>query len=179
MSKKSAGSGKKKAKGVQASTEAQPETNVENLVDNGTNPEVRSSQQQNEGGNEATESGNTAAQNVPATGRRVRHMNVTLTRSNANRKDDRLVIYNYSDSKGSVQFLRSRFGETIPDELVLSGELGEPKAPKEKETAEARKARLKALPKLTLAEKVQKAEERTAKLKAKMQAAAAKELVTA
>lgn len=176
MSKKSAaGSGKGKKKGVSAEPDAivsQP-----NVVDNGTHEAVESSTDAADTGSasEGSDSGNHAAQNTLGTGRNV--MDITLTKSNAPRKGDRLVIFNFGDGRrGSVQFQRSLFGDAIPDSLTLVGEMAEPKAPKAKETAEERKARLKALPKLTLAEKVAKAEERTAKLRAKLQAA---ELVTA
>jgi hypothetical protein len=123
-----------------------------------------------------SQSGNTAAQNAPvksATGRKVRNMDINLVKSNAVRKDDRLVIFNFGDGrKGSVQFLRTLFGEEIPTELTLSGEFSEPRTPKAKETAEERKARLKLLPKLTLEEKVAKAEEKAAKLRQKLAAKA-------
>lgn len=120
---------------------------------------------------------------TPATSSRSMSMkNLNLTLSKAPRKDKRLVIYNIEGRTGSVQFLSTLFGGdqdsqgTPPEKLTLNGEFAEPKAKvaKVNETPEERKARLKALPKLTLAEKVAKAEQRTSKLKAKLEADAAK-----
>ena len=102
-------------------------------------------------------------------------MNLIFTRSKAERKDPRLVIFNFADGRpGSVQFLRTAFGDNIPETITMSGEFAEKteKVAKAKETPEARKARLAALPKLTLAEKVAKAEARVAKMKAKLAGAA-------
>lgn len=102
------------------------------------------------------------------------NMDLVLTRSNVDRKNKRLVIYNIEGRTGSVQFLSTLFGGdqksqgNPPEKLTLSGEFAEPKQPKAKETPEERKARLAALPKPTLAEKVAKAEERAAKLREKL-----------
>ena len=73
---------------------------------------------------------------------------ITLTRSTAPRKDQRLVIYNIEGRKGSVQFLSTLFGSNqtaqgnpLPT-LTLTGVFAPP--PK-KETPEERKARLAAI----------------------------------
>jgi rRNA maturation protein Rpf1 len=98
-------------------------------------------------------------------------MDLTFTRSKAARKDDRLVIFNFADGRpGSVQFLRTAFPEQVPETITMSGDFAEKteRVAKAKETPEERKARLANLPKLTLAEKVAKAEERAAKLRAKL-----------
>lgn len=113
------------------------------------------------------------------TARRMEMADLKLVRSTADRKNKRLVIYNIEGRTGSVQFLSTLFGGdqnsqgNPPESLTLSGEFAEPKAPKAKETPEERKARLAALPKPTLAEKVAKAEERAAKLREKLAKAAA------
>ena len=102
-----------------------------------------------------------------------------LTISTAPRKSKRLVIYNIEGRTGSVQFLSTLFGGsqtdpgTPPASLELSGEFATPKpkaVPRASETPEERKARLAALPKLTLEEKVAKQEERTNALRAKLAA---------
>ena len=119
----------------------------------------------------------TAVQEAPpqtATTRSMKMAELVLTRSTADRKSKRLVIYNFEGRKGSVQFLSTLFGGdqksvgNPPDKLTLIGEFAEPKVAKPKETPEERKARLAALPKPTLAEKVAKAEERAAKLREKL-----------
>lgn len=68
--------------------------------------------------------------------------------------------------------------DTFPDKkapatLEISGDFAGARTAKVKETPEARKARLAALPKLTLAEKIARREEALAKLKAKAAKAAA------
>jgi len=92
-------------------------------------------------------------------------MDLTLTRSNAPRKDDRLVIFNIEGRTGSVQFLKTLFAKDgIPATLTLTGTFAPPKA---KETKEERKARLAAI---TPAMRLAKMEERVAKMKAKLAA---------
>lgn len=99
-----------------------------------------------------------------------------LTRSAAPRKTNRLVIYNIEGRTGSVQFLSTLFGGSKdsvgnpPAELELMGEFAPARVNKPKETAEERKARLAALPKLTPAERLAKMEEKVAKAKAKLAA---------
>lgn len=113
---------------------------------------------------------------TPVTGRSMKHMELVLTKSPAPRKSKRIVIYNIEGRTGSVQFLSTLFGGdqknegTPPEKLTLSGEFAEPKVKvaKEKETPEQRKARLAALPKLTLAEKIANAEKRAEELRAKL-----------
>ncbi len=103
-------------------------------------------------------------------------MSLTLVRSNAARKSQRLVIYNIQGRRGSVQFLSTLFGGdqdsqgNPPETLVIEGQFAPVKEriAREKESPEQRKARLAALPKLTLAEKVARQEEKTAKMKAKL-----------
>lgn len=103
-----------------------------------------------------------------------------LVLSKAARKSARLVIYNIEGRTGSVQFLSTLFGGgnksqgNPPETLTLVGEFAEPKVkePKVKLTPEERKARLASLPKLTLAEKVAKAEARMEKLRQKLAAEA-------
>ena len=93
---------------------------------------------------------------------------ITLVRSTAPRKDQRLVIYNIQGRTGSVQFLSTLFGGSQTDQgnppatLTLTGTFA---APKPKETPEERKARLKAI---TPAERLAKMEARVAKMKAKL-----------
>ena len=108
--------------------------------------------------------------------RSMTNMDLKLTLSPAPRKSKRIVIYNIEGRTGSVQFLSTLFGGSQTDggnppaTLTLTGEFAEPKvaAPKVKETPEERKARLAAMPKLTLAEKVAKAEKRAAELREKL-----------
>jgi hypothetical protein len=90
-------------------------------------------------------------------------MEIKLTRSTAPRKDDRIVIF-HSEHVHSVQFLRTAFGDTIPETITVSGEFA---APKIKESKEARKARLGAM---TPAEKIAAAEERVRKALARIEA---------
>lgn len=103
---------------------------------------------------------------------------ITLTRSNTERKNPRLVIYNIEGRTGSVQFLSTLFGGSQdsqgnpPETLTLNGDIpdAKPREVKVQETKEQRKARLAALPKPTLAEKFQKSQERTEALRAKLAA---------
>jgi hypothetical protein len=93
-------------------------------------------------------------------------MDIILTRSTAPRKDDRLVIFNIEGRTGSVQFFKTLFNkDAVPATLKLTGDFA---APKVKETPEERKARLKALPKPTPAERLAKMEERLARMRAKL-----------
>ena len=98
-------------------------------------------------------------------------MDITLVRSSAQRKNPRLVIFTIEGRQGSVQFFRTLFAkDAVPARLTLTGTFAEPKV---KETSEQRKARLKALPKLTPQEKLVKMEQRIAQMKAKLAAAPA------
>lgn len=86
------------------------------------------------------------------------------------RKSKTIVMYNLDGRVGQVQVLRSLVGDNPPAELELIGTFAEPKAAKAKLTPEERKAARAAAPKLTLAERVAKAAERTEKLRAKLAA---------
>lgn len=96
---------------------------------------------------------------------------LTLRRSTAARRDQRLVIYNIEGRTGSVQFLSTLFGGSQkdqgnpPERLTLTGTFAPPKP---KETAEERKARLAAI---TPEQRLAKLEQRVAKMKAKVAAA--------
>jgi len=115
---------------------------------------------------DAVRSSSTEQPGIPPASQERKHMDVTLTLNKAPRKSERIVIFN--SPLNSVQFLRTAFGETIPETLTVSGDFAEPKASKVKETKEERKARLAALPKPTLADRVAAAEKRAADLKAKL-----------
>lgn len=93
---------------------------------------------------------------------------ITLKRNTSPRKSDRLVIFD-GGHLHSVQFLATAFppGE-VPDTLTITGNFAEPTAPKAKMTPEERKAARAAQPKLTLAERVAKAEERAAQMREKL-----------
>lgn len=116
------------------------------------------------------------AQQPVATGRSMKAMELVLVRNDSDRKSKRLVNYKIEGRTGSVQFLSTLFGGTQtdrgnpPERLTLTGEFAEPKVKvaKAKETPEERKARLAAMPKLTLEQKVAKAEEKAAKLREKL-----------
>jgi hypothetical protein len=94
-------------------------------------------------------------------------MEIQLTRSNAPRKTTRLVIYD-GGHLHSVQFLRTAFGETIPETITVSGEFA---APKPKETPAERKARLAAMSPI---DKIAAAEARARKTLARIEAEKAK-----
>jgi hypothetical protein len=99
-------------------------------------------------------------------------MDIALVRSTSQRKNPRLVVFKIEGRPGSVQFFRTLFpNDEVPATLTLTGDFA---APKVKETPEQRKARLKALPKPTAAEKLTKMEARLAKMKAKLAAASNK-----
>lgn len=86
------------------------------------------------------------------------------------RKSKTIVMYNIEGRVGQVQVLRSLVGDNPPAELELIGTFAEAKTPKAKLTPAERKAARAAAPKLTLAERVAKAAERTEKLRAKLAA---------
>lgn len=101
---------------------------------------------------------------------------VKLVLAPKQRKSKTLVIYNIEGRVGSVQFLRSLVGETPAPTLELSGEFVAAKeaaarVPRAKLSKEERAA----LPKPTLAEKVEKARLRAEKLQAKLDKATAAE----
>ena len=99
-------------------------------------------------------------------------MTLTLKRNDKPRKGNRTIVFDVDGRKTSIGFPKSLFGDAVPDELLIDGAFAAPPVPKVRETPEARKARLAALPKLTLAEKVARREEALAKLKAKLAASA-------
>lgn len=79
----------------------------------------------------------------------------------------------YTGAAISLRFPIGAFENKTPPATLDMGGVAGPKAPKVAETPEARKARLKAAPKPTLAERAAKAEERAASLRAKLAAASA------
>jgi len=95
-------------------------------------------------------------------------MTLNLVRSDSPRKDTRSVVFNIEGRKASVAFPKTLFGANAPDKLSIEGEFADPRTAKAPETKEERKARLAALPKLTLAEKIAKREEALSKMKAKL-----------
>lgn len=103
---------------------------------------------------------------------------ITLTLNEAPRKSERLIFYTGGHIH-TVQFLKTAFPEGVPPKtLTITGNFAEvpaPKVPRAKETPEERKARLAAMPKLTLAEKVAKAEKRAQELREKLAKKAAAE----
>ena len=101
-------------------------------------------------------------------------MTLTLVRNDKPRKAGRSVIFNIEGRTASVAFPKSVFGANVPENIVVEGDFSEPKAPRVPETKEERKARLAALPKLTLAEKIAKREAALEKMRAKLAADAAK-----
>jgi hypothetical protein len=91
---------------------------------------------------------------------------VTLTRKPATAKS-LTVQYGIDGRRGSVRFSKSLF-EAAPETLTINVEgLA---APKVKETREERRARLKAMPKKTAAEKLAALEQRAARLRDKLAA---------
>lgn len=100
----------------------------------------------------------------------------TLVRNDKQRRSTN-IVYTAAGLKGSVRFSKSAFVDgNPPAEFVVSigdGIIAPPKAPRAKMTPEERKAARAAQPKLTLAEKVAKAEKRAADLKAKLEKQAA------
>lgn len=112
-----------------------------------------------------------------ATDRSMQMATIVLTRNDKQRRSTN-IVYTSPSVKGSVRFSKSAFPNSEPPaELtieVADGTLVAPKPPRAAMTPEERKAARAAQPKLTLAEKVARAEKRTADLKAKMEREAAK-----
>ena len=98
-----------------------------------------------------------------------------ITRKGTGRKN-RLVVFTIDGRQGNVYFAPGLFAkDAVPAALKIEGEgFSDPKAPKVAETKEERKARLAAMPKPTLAEQIAKADAKAAKLRAKLEAEAAK-----
>lgn len=99
-------------------------------------------------------------------------MQITLTKSNKNRKSTSIVFTAANGVRGSVRFAKTLFaGGNAPDTLVIENDaFAEPKA---KLTPEQRKEQRKNAPKLTAAQKLAKLQERAARLQAKIAAEAA------
>ena len=90
-------------------------------------------------------------------------MEITLTRNDSPRKS-LMAVFGVDGRPGSVHFSKTLFtNQEAPKTLTISDIAFA--APKLRETPEERKARIKALPKLTTAERVAKMEQRLAKLK--------------
>ena len=95
-------------------------------------------------------------------------MDITLSRNDSPRRS-LMVVFTVEGRPGSIRFSKTLFvDQTAPASLTLSDAAFA--APKVKETAEARKARLKALPKATPAERLAKMEARLVKMKAQLAA---------
>jgi hypothetical protein len=121
--------------------------------------------------------------NIAPAQKKEKIMTLEFTHAPGARKDPRYVIFEFADGRpGSIQFLRSAFpGEPtsevgIPSTVSITGEFAEKAAPKPKESAEERKARLANAPKLTPAQKLARAEEKVARLRAKVAEATAEPL---
>lgn len=96
---------------------------------------------------------------------------ITFTRNTAARKS-LAEVYTAEGYPGSVRFSKTLFvNKTAPDSITISNPAFA--GPRVKETKEERKARLKAMPKLTDAQKLEKIEAKAAKLRAKVQGTAA------
>lgn len=95
-------------------------------------------------------------------------MDITLSRNDSPRRS-LMVVFTVEGRPGSVRFSKTLFvDQTAPPTLTLSDAAFA--APRVKETPAERKARLKALPKATPAERLVKMEVRLAKMKAKLAA---------
>lgn len=90
---------------------------------------------------------------------------VTLTLKGLDKRGRNAV---YLGAAVSLRFPIAAFPGKVPPTSIPVDGLAGPRAPKAKLTAEERKAARANAPKLTLAEKVARAEERTAALKAKL-----------
>lgn len=103
----------------------------------------------------------------------IKDQNMTLNFKSLDKRGRNAI---YTGAAVSMRFPVGAFpNKTAPPTLEFAdGSFAGPKGPKPPMTAEERKAARKAAPKLTLAEKVAKAEERTAKLREKLAADAAK-----
>lgn len=91
------------------------------------------------------------------------------------RKNPRILVFDIEGRRASVAIPKSVFGDAAPSDLMLQSDspFADPKVAKEKETPEARKARLAAMPKLTPEQKLAKLLDRAEKLKAKLAKAGA------
>lgn len=101
---------------------------------------------------------------------------VELTRSDKDRSTLMTVYFVPGRPNTSVRFSKTLFPNSEPPATIefLPGIFGVARASKIKETAEERKARLRALPKPTTAERLAKLEEKLTKMRAKATKEAAK-----
>lgn len=100
---------------------------------------------------------------------------ITLTKDTKARKTSS-IVYTSPELRGGVRLVKTAFANGTPDDTIqLTGNFA---APKPVETKEERKARLKAMPKMTLAEKIAKREASLNALKAKAAAAVPAEPAT-
>jgi hypothetical protein len=114
---------------------------------------------------ESTSTNNPASEKGPV-------MQITLVKSNKNRKSTSVVFNASNGLRGSARFAKTFFKDgNAPDTLVIDGDAFA--SPKEKLTAEQRKELRKQAPKLSASEKLAKLQERAAKLQAKIAAEAA------
>jgi len=99
-----------------------------------------------------------------------------LVRNDKPRKNSRIAVFDIEGRKTSVAIPKSMFVDgVVPESLDLNaaGEFAPVPTPRVPETPEERKARLAALPKLTLAEKIERREKQIAAMKAKLAASQA------
>lgn len=103
----------------------------------------------------------------------IKDTNMTLALKGLDKRSRNAI---YTGAAVSMRFPVGAFPNKVPPATLefADGSFAGPKGSKTPMTAEERKAARKAQPKLTLAEKVAKAEERTAKLREKLAADAAK-----
>ena len=113
---------------------------------------------------------------------RSQKMNVNLTRSDKQRSTG-MVVFLVEGRPGSVRFSKTLFkNQTAPETIAVDTDafgFGEARVARTQETKEERKARLKALPKLTPAEKLARLEAKIEKMRTKVNATAAPALETA
>ena len=150
---------------------------TEKVVDTSVASQVSSSHQ-----SAATHEAPAASQSTNDT-RSTHHMgeaqSITLTKSTKPRKSSS-VVYMGEGLRGGLRISKTAFIDGVaPDTFVVSSDVFAPVKTKIVETKEQRKARLAALPRLTLAEKIAKREEALARDKKKLEAQQAKAHVAA
>jgi len=93
---------------------------------------------------------------------------IVATLAPKQRKSKNIIMFNLGDRKNAIQLPRTLFGENLPEgfSIELTGEFSDPVVaqPRKRLTKEERKA----LPKLTLEQRVAKAKEKADKLAAKL-----------
>jgi len=111
----------------------------------------------------------------PVSQEQTHSMSITLTRSDKQRKSTN-AVFTADGYQGGLKIAKSFFKDrNVPASITLGAEdgaLAEARKPKAKMTAEERKAARAAAPKLTPQQKLDKIEERAAKLRAKIASAA-------